>query len=129
MDREQEVNRQSAAPCARQCSWVCLEGSRAGSLDSRPSWEPSLQGGGDSDASAVGPECPGWFSLADVITAHSHHVCESPSFAACWHAVLTSCLSPGLSQISPRPRFFTLMLSLADRFRGHRFFPQMSSCS
>lgn len=40
------------------------------------------------------------FSLADVITAHSHHVCESPSFAACWHAVLTSCLSPGLSQIA-----------------------------
>lgn len=53
MDNEQEMSKQSAAFCARSCSCVCLEGSRAGPLASHPSWEQSLQDGGGSDASAV----------------------------------------------------------------------------
>lgn len=53
VDYEHEMYKQIAAFCAHSCSCVCLEGSRAGSLASHPSWEHSLQGGGGSDASAM----------------------------------------------------------------------------
>jgi len=97
-------------------------------------WEPGPQGSGGSHGRlcseagcaadrAVEPECPGWFSLWDVITALVHTT--SVRSPALQHADTGSSLPAGLSQITKTSLSagFTLTLSIARSFTGqHHFF-------